>query len=365
MPRQLPAGVPGFVGRWAELAQLDRFAAQARRPNATTVGLVTGIAGAGKTALAVYWAHQIKRRFPQGQLYADLHGYAPSPPVSPQQVLDAYLTNLGIAPGAAPTDLDAKAALYRSLLDGRRLLILLDNAVDPQQVRPLLPAAPGCLVLITSRSPLTGLVARDRAYRVDLDVLAPPEAVALLASFIGKRRVAAEPAAARQLAQLCGWLPVALCAAGERVAASPRTPLARIVADLTAAGNPLDLLDTAGDRRAAVRAVLSWSYQRLPPQAARLFRALGARPTGQIDPYEAAGLVGTGPRMAGQLLEWLVAVGLIQRTQPDRYRIPALVRAYAAEQACRHRDQVPPRPVRPPRRPGPVPAPAPAPPAHH
>lgn len=356
-PRQLPAGVPGFVGRKPELARLNDFAAAARQPGAPTVGLVTGIAGCGKTALAVHWAHQMKRRFPQGQLYADLHGYAPTAAVAPHRVLDAYLLSLGVPAAGLPADLDAKAALYRSLLDGRRLLILLDNAADSQQVRPLLPGTPGCLVLVTSRSPLTGLVAHDRAVRIELGPLAPPEAVALLAGFIGKRRIAAEPAAARRLAELCGHLPVALCAAGARVADDPRSPLARIVADLTAADDPFDLLEATGDHRATVRAVFSWSYRRLSPPAARLLRALGERCRDHIDRSEAAGLVDTSPHRAGRLLEQLAAVGLLQPERPHRYRVPRLVRAYAAERARRH-------PLRQPRRPDPVPAPAPAPRAH-
>jgi transcriptional regulator with XRE-family HTH domain len=333
-PRQLPGDVAGFVGRAEQLAELDRLLSRGHRTR-TTLMAVVGAAGVGKTALAVHWAHWVRRRFPHGQLYVDLGGHGPASPLPPGQALDAFLASLGVATSGLPPDLDARSARFRSLLHGRRLLIVLDNAAHPQQVRPLLPAAPGCLVLVTSRDALTGLVAHDRACRMTLDVLPMDEAVALLAGFVGRARVAAEPAATRQVAHLCDRLPVALCAAGVRAAASPSTTLASFAAELAVAERRLDMLDTGGDRRTAVRAVLSWSYRRLRPAPARLFRLLARHQGGDIDPHAAAELAGTDPDRAGRLLDQLAAAHLLQRVRPGRYRVPGLVRAYAAERAFR------------------------------
>jgi transcriptional regulator with XRE-family HTH domain len=336
VPRQLPADLPGFVGRTTELAWLDRLLELAKRTSTVVIAVVTGTAGVGKTALAVHWAHRVKNRFPHGQLYADLHGFGPEPPAAPQRVLDGYLAGLGVRPTGIPRDLDAKAALYRSLVDGQRLLVVLDNAASPQQVRPLLPAASGCLVVVTSRNALTGLVARDRAQRTYLEVLPLPDAVALLAGFLGDARVAAEPAATSELARLCACLPVALCAAGERAAARPTDEVAGLVKELATAENRLDLLDAGDDRVAAVRTVFSWSYQRLPPDAARLFRLLGGRPHLDLDRQAVAALAGTGPEEAGRLIDVLLTGNLIQRERPGRYRLHELLHAYAGECARRH-----------------------------
>jgi hypothetical protein len=270
---------------------------------------------------------------PHGQLYADLRGYAPDPPAPPDEILDAYLAGLGVPVAEIPINLDAKAALYRSLLHDRRLLIVLDNATSPQQVRPLLPGTPGCLVVVTSRDDLTGLAARDRAHRIQLGLPPPAEAVALLAGFVGSARVVAELSAARQLARLCAYLPVALCAAGERAAAGPGSTLAGLVAELTDVEARLDLLDAGGDRRTAVRAVFSWSYQQLPPAAAKLFRLLGQHCPADIDPASAARLAGVHPQLAGRLLDQLASANLLQRERAHRYRLHELLRAYAAEQA--------------------------------
>lgn len=336
VPRQLPADVPGLTGRQAALTELDRLRETGARSATMVITVLTGTPGVGKTALAVHWSHRVKQLFPDGQLYADLRGHSPEPPMHPGQVLDGYLAGLGVPPGRIPSDLDAKAALYRSHLDGRRLLVVLDNAACPQQVRPLLPAEPGCLALVTSRDTLTGLVARDRAHRVTLDVLPLDDAITLLAGFLGPARVAAEAAAARQLALLCACLPVALCAAGERAAARPHATLASIVTDLVTADHRLDLLDVGGDGPAAVRAVLSWSYDRLPADAARLFRLLGLHPGPALDRYGVAALAGTDPAPAGRLIDILLAANLLQPHREDSYRLHEVLRLYAAECAHRH-----------------------------
>ncbi|HEY8473021.1 MAG TPA: helix-turn-helix domain-containing protein [Natronosporangium sp.] len=332
VPRQLPADVPGFIGRRTELAHLDQLlTARAGRSATVTIAAITGTAGVGKTALAVHWAHRARHRFPHGQLYADLRGFSPDPPVPPERILDGYLTALGVPPQHLPPDLDSKAALYRSLLDGKRMLVVADNAVSPEQIRPLLPAAPGCLVLVTSRNAMTGLVARDRAHRFSLDVLPVNDSVALLAGFLGEDRITAEPSAAVEVARLCACLPVALCAAGERAAAQPELTLADLAKELVASDRRLDLLDAGDDRRTAVREVFSWSYRRLLPDAARLFRALGRYQHTWLDRSTVAKLAGVPLEEAGRLVETLVSASLLQLDRPDHYRLHDLLRAYATE----------------------------------
>jgi predicted ATPase len=212
------------------------------------IAAVDGTTGVGKTALALHWAHRVKSRFPDGSLYADLHGYGPGQPADPSRVLDGFLAALDVAPTKIPPEADAKAALYRSLLDERHMLVVLDNAANPQQVRPLLPGSPGCLVLVTSRGTLTGLVARDRAQLIHLDVLPADDAVALLAEFIGADRVKAQPGPARRLALLCAHLPVALCAAGARAAIAATRDLEDLADELADQQRRLDLLDAGGFR---------------------------------------------------------------------------------------------------------------------
>jgi transcriptional regulator with XRE-family HTH domain len=336
LPRQLPPDVPEFIGRHRDLAALDGLLTTAERLPAMALALVTGTAGVGKTALAVHWAHRMRHRFTHGQLYVDLSGFAPGAPMPPERILDAYLSALGVPAAQAPSGLDPKAALLRSLLDGRRLLMVLDNAADPQQVRPLLPATAGSMVVVTSRDAMGGLEARDRARRIHLDVLPVASAVRLLAGFVGEARTGAEPIAARQVARLCCCLPVALCAAGQRVAARPGSTLGGLVAELSGAANRLDLLTAGNDGRAAVRTVLSWSYRRLPADAARVFRLLGCGSADDIDPDKVAALADVEIEQAARLIEALVSANLLRRHGPDRYRMLDLWREYAAELAGRH-----------------------------
>jgi transcriptional regulator with XRE-family HTH domain len=332
VPRQLPADIPGFVGRTTELAALGRLVEAARRAPTVVITAITGTAGVGKTALAIHGAHQVKHRFAHGQLYADLRGFGPERPASPERILDGYLAALGVPPSGLPTDLDAKAALYRSLLDGQRLLVVLDNAASAQQIRPLLPATPGCLVLVTSRNSLTGLVARDRAHRIGLDVLPVNDSVALLAGFLGGARITAEPTAAVELARMCACLPTALCAAGERAAARSHATVASLAKELATAEHRLDPLDAGDDDRGtALREVFSWSYRRLPPDAARLFRLLGRYAGPYLDRSIVATLAGTEPAEADRLVDMLVAASMIQPEHPDRFRLHDLLRAYARE----------------------------------
>ncbi|MGQ0774796.1 MAG: ATP-binding protein [Pseudonocardiales bacterium] len=344
VPAQLPADVDAFTGRTRELAKLDRLlAGVADRPaaegrpatpggasTAVVITAVSGTAGVGKTALAVRWAHRVRDEFPDGQLYVNLRGYDTEAPLSASEALGGFLRALGLAGPDIPVDVDERAAAYRSLLDERRMLVVLDNASSVDQIRLLLPGAASCLVLVTSRDSLAGLVARHGATRLDLDLLAPQEAVALLRALIG-RRVQDEPAAAATLARQCAWLPLALRVAAELAAARPDTSLAELVAELGNEQRRLEWLDAGGDPRTAVRGVFSWSYQRLPAQAARVFRLLGLHPGPDLDAYAAAALTDRTRDQAQHLLDLLVRGHLLAPIKPGRYGMHDLLRAYATQ----------------------------------
>jgi DNA-binding SARP family transcriptional activator/Tfp pilus assembly protein PilF len=336
VPRELPADVSAFTGRAAELAELDRLLASPAHRNeaaAAVISAVSGTAGVGKTAVAVHWAHQAAGRFPGGQLYVNLRGYDPAQPVTPADALAGFLRSLGVAGQDIPAEEADRAARYRSLLAGRRMLVVLDNARSAEQVRPLLPGDPACAVVVTSRDALAGLVARDGARRLDLDLLPLQDAVSLLRALIGAR-VDADPAAAAVLASRCCRLPLALRVAAELAAARPAVPLADLAGELADRQRRLDLLDAGGDPRCAVRAVFSWSCRHLDAGAARAFRLLALHPGPDLDPYAAAALTGTTPAEAGQLLDQLARAHLIQPARPGRYGMHDLLRAYAGELAA-------------------------------
>ncbi|ROP47820.1 tetratricopeptide repeat protein [Streptomyces sp. PanSC9] len=338
-PAQLPPAVAHFSGREEQLTELTECLLITDGPQAGTaavVSAVSGVAGIGKTALAVRWAHQVRDAFPDGQLYVDLRGYDPDEPVSAAQALSGFLSALGVPGQEIPLRLDDRAARYRTAVDGRRLLVLLDNAASAAQVRPLLPGSPTCKVVITSRDSLSSLVSLHGAHRVVLDVLSPDEAFALLRSLIGPR-VDADHAAAAGLAEQCGRLPLALRVAAELALSRPLEPLARLVEELRDERRRLDLLDSGdGDPRAAVRAVFSWSYDRLPEQAARVFRLLGLHPGTDADVYAAAALTGETVERARRSLDVLSRAHLVRRSGPGRHAMHDLLRAYAAELASRH-----------------------------
>jgi DNA-binding SARP family transcriptional activator len=334
-PRQLPATVTDFTGRTAELAalagMLDRGSEET--PGTVVISAIGGTAGVGKTALAVYWAHQVAQRFDDGQLYANLRGFGPAGvPATPAEAIRGFLDALGVAPERIPADPDAQAGLYRSLLAGKRMLIVLDNAHDEQQVRPLLPASPGALVIVTSRSQLAGLAATDGARLLTLDVLTAAEAIQMLTARIGARRAAAEPQALGDIADLCAHLPLALAVAAARAHAQPRLPLAALAAELRETATRLDALDT-GDPATSVRAVFSWSYRQLSPGAAGTFRLLGIHPGPDITAPAAASLAGIPPAQARHLLAELTRAHLLTEHRPGRYTLHDLLRAYAAEEA--------------------------------
>ncbi|WP_328475066.1 tetratricopeptide repeat protein [Actinoplanes sp. NBC_00393] len=330
-PAQLPAAVSAFTGRIDLLKRLDELADDTR---AMALAAITGTAGVGKTALAVHWAHQARDRFPDGQLYVDLRGFAAAPPVRPVEALTGFLTALGVPAEQIPVEPDSAAALFRSTLAGRRVLVVLDDATGVDQVRPLLPGTPGCLVLVTSRHRLGGLVARDGARRFALDVLTEDEAGVLLDRLIGPERVAAEADAAARLCRLCAYLPLAL-----RIATAELTgDLADQVARLSA-GDPLGALAVEDDPDTAVRVAFDASYTVLDPVERRLFRLLGLVPAVHTTAAAAAALTGLPQPRAAALLNRLAAAHLLDRPATDRYTWHDLLRTYAAERA--HAEEAP------------------------
>jgi len=327
-PRQLPAEGGCFTGRAADLARLDGMLSSGPADTAIVISAIVGTAGVGKTALALHWAHRIRDRFPDGQLYVNLRGYSLAEPVRPIDALGGFLRALGVPGERIPVELAEAAALYRSVLADRRVLVLLDNAASAEQVRPLLPAGAGCLALITSRDALAGLVAVDGARRVTLDVLPDGEARGLLASVLGPERVAAEPAAVAELARLCAYLPLAL-----RIAAAnlgERESLAAY-ADRLATGNRLAALQVDGDQRAAVRAAFELSYEGMGEPARRMFRLVGLAPGPDVAVAAAGALAGTTPEEARRLLDRLTAAHLLEAPAAGRYAFHDLLRVYAAE----------------------------------
>ncbi|MGH3904249.1 MAG: ATP-binding protein [Pseudonocardiaceae bacterium] len=336
-PAQLPADVNRFTGRAAELAELDRLLTADQTSGADSTAMVlaavSGTAGVGKTALVLHWAHRVRSEFPDGQLYVNLRGYDPAPPMPVEDALAGFLRALGLARQDIPPEVDECSAAYRSLLDGRRMLVLLDNAASVEQVRPLLPGTRSCVVVVTSRDSLAGLAARHGARRLNLDLLPTEDAVALLRALIGEQ-VEAEPDAAVVLAEQCARLPLALRMVAELVAARPGTRLAGLVDELADEHRRLDLLNAGGDLRAAVRGVFSWSYQRLPADAARAFRLLGLHAGRDFDPHAAAALADTSLERAQHLLDVLARGHLIEFTRSGRYGMHDLLRAYATHLAA-------------------------------
>jgi DNA-binding SARP family transcriptional activator/Tfp pilus assembly protein PilF len=334
LPRQLPAHTPCFVGRLEELGQLDQLLdATGQHPGTAGISVITGTAGIGKTTLAVHWAHRVADRFPDGQLYVNLRGFDPAGvPVRPEEALRGFLDAFEVPSERLPTGLDPRAAQYRSLLAGRKVLVVLDNARDAEQIRPLLPGSPGCFVVVTSRNHLAGLVAREGGRPLALDALSRAEAAALLAGHLGPERAAAEPGAVAALIGFCALLPLALAIVAARAAVNPGASLGMLADDLRDAHTRLDSLD-AGDPDSRVRTVFSWSYQHLAVAAARLFRLLGVHPGPHISLAAAASLAGIAPGPAREALATLAGAHLVTERVRGRFGFHDLLRAYAADRA--------------------------------
>jgi len=316
-PRQLPADLATFSGRADELA----WALSMAEPRGTVVvSAIGGMAGIGKSTFAVHWGHKVAARFPDGQLYANLRGFDETErAVDPSDALRGFLAALGVEHTAIPAALDQQAALFRSRSAGRRMLVVLDNVRDEAQARPLLPGSAGCLVIVTSRHQLSGLVAVDGAYPLRLDLLREQEAYALLAMRIGADRLAAEPEATGEIIAFCGGLPLALAIVAARAVTGTACPLAGVAADLR-----LDTL-SGSDPASSVRAVFSWSYRILTPPAARLFRLLSLCPANGVTPATLASLTDAQP------LNELLRAELAVEVAPGRYGQHDLLRAYAGD----------------------------------
>ncbi|MFB9628242.1 BTAD domain-containing putative transcriptional regulator [Nonomuraea helvata] len=347
VPRHLPPDTELFTAREDELAALDRLtlppAGSSPTAHVMAPCVITGTGGVGKTTLAVHWAHRVRDRFPDGQLYVNLQGFGPAHTARPPaEAVRLFLDALQVPSQLIPTTLEAQVGLYRSLLAERRMLILLDNALDSEQVRPLLPNAPGCLALVTSRAELTGLVAAEGARTLSLGLFSPAHSRALLTRRLGVDKVGAEPQAVDDIVSRCAGLPLALAIVAARAHARPAFPLGTLISGLDEGASGADGVDGAdgldsldvfdgGDAATNMRTVFSWSYRALSPDAARLFRLRGLLPAPEISTAAAASLAGISVRHAYRLLTELTRANLAAERSPGRYGWHDLLRTYAEE----------------------------------
>ncbi|MCY1144205.1 NB-ARC domain-containing protein [Actinoplanes sp. Pm04-4] len=323
-PAQLPLGHGGFVGREPVLHTLDEIVTAAQHRPA--VAVVTGGPGIGKTALAVHWAHQARPRFPDGQLFADLQGFnAAAARAEPDELVRGFLEALGTSVERIPRNTTDCYNLYRTMLAGRRVLILLDNAAEAGQVRPLLPTTGGSMAVVTSRHHLTELVAGDGAAPVPIGPCTPAEARALLTARLGAARLATDPQAAAEIVRLCAGMPLALSVVAARAATYPDIALAEVVADLK---------DSAAvNVTADVQAAMSWSYAALSEPAARMFRILGLHPHPEITAEVMASVDRCGIRTARAALDELADANLLIERRPARFVMHDVIHAYAGDVA--------------------------------
>ncbi|MFD3514783.1 BTAD domain-containing putative transcriptional regulator [Streptomyces sp. NPDC058657] len=337
-PAQLPRTLPVFAGRATEGAWLAAVNGGPGGPGpaAAPVVVISGAPGVGKTTFAVHHAHGIAAAFTDGQLFVNLCGFHPhAPAVEPGNALHGFLTALGVPAQRIPEDTEGRSTLFRSLLADRRILLVLDNARDEQQVRPLLPGGAGCLTLITSRSQLPGLVTTDGAKPLTLPLPSEAEAHQALERRLGAERLAAEPAAAADIIRLCGRLPLALAVVAARAELDPSFPLHAIADDLRHTDGGLDAF-TGSDATTDVRAVFSWSYRSLDELTARLFRLLALHPGPHITVPAAAGLAGLPLPRTRRALDALTSSCLVEQPLPGRYGLHDLLRGYAAELTDTH-----------------------------
>ncbi|MFD2414836.1 ATP-binding protein [Amycolatopsis pigmentata] len=336
VPRQLPPAVAHFTNRADEMAVLDQTAVGPEVGEGLPgLVLLTGPGGVGKTALAVAWAVKNRDRYPDGQLYADLRGFSVDGAVRPHEVLGPFLRALGTPPDRVPVELAEQVTLFRSMTVGKRLAVVLDNALSAAQVRVLLPTSPDCLVLVTSRMRLHGLHAEGARF-VDVAPLPPAHAEEFLARSVGSERATGELPQLRELASLCGRLPIALSVAGARLASRPRWTVARVVAELSNEGQRLGRLSVGGD--ASVSAAFDLSYQALPDELAQLYRLASEHPGPEFGAGVAAAAAQISEDNAEDGLQALVDVNLLEEVGPDRYRFHDLVRLHARTQTDADRD---------------------------
>ncbi|MEV0308056.1 ATP-binding protein [Nonomuraea fuscirosea] len=330
-PRQLPVGVAGFAGRTGALEELDRHLDAGA--GGTRICVVTGTAGVGKTSLALHWAHRARGRFEDGELYLNLQGFGPAgDAVDPREALGAFLEAMGVPPRRIPEEQAARAALYRTTLADKRVLVVLDNARDAEQVRWLLPGGPDCGVIVTSRRSLSGLITAEGAGLVTLDLLSRTESRDLLAHRLGRDRIEAAPAATDAIIDACARLPLALAIAAGRAVTSPVLPLDALAADLRRDGGDLGGLST-GDPATSLRLVLARSYDVLPGDVAGLFRLLAVHPGPDLTVAAAASLAGVDEARVSRLLAALLDAHLITEVTHGRYACHDLLRAFALELA--------------------------------
>lgn len=333
IPRQTPVDVQGFEGRRAELADLNAFLERnddLSSSQSAMIVAITGMAGIGKTALATRWIRRIADRFGDGQLWLDLRGYSPNGPITVAQSLGFLLQSLDVQPERVPGNIDGMAALYRSVMDGRRLVLVLDNARDSEHVRPLLPGSSSCLIVVTSRSRLPSLVAREGAYSLNLAPLAVTDAREVLANRVGMERVVNEQGAAARIVHACAGLPLALAIAGARAATKSDHSLEALAAELGDANDALKAL-TIHEADTDVRAVLTWSYDLLSDEAKQLFQLLGLHPGPEISIDAAASLAGIARDRARTLLDELTTANLASEQEASRFAMHDLVAVFAAE----------------------------------
>lgn len=332
-PSQIPTSARHFCGRCTEARTLDRLLANNSEVTNLPVVLISGMAGVGKTTLAVHWADSVREQFPDGNLYVNLRGYDAESPLQPEQVLDSFLRALDVPAERIPLDLDSRAALYRSALKDQCMVVVLDNARTAAQVRPLLPGSGRCAVVITSRSKLSGLVARDDAHRIELDVLDTDAALDLLRRILGPSQVEADLSGAEALIDHCASLPLALRIAADRAAAHPQRSLSELAEELVSESNRMEIFTVDEDDASTVRVVFSWSYNALPAAAQRMFRRLGLHGGTDISLSAAAALTGVTESEARKNLDHLVNAHLLEEPYSKRYQFHDLVRAYANERA--------------------------------
>ncbi|MCW6006481.1 winged helix-turn-helix domain-containing protein [Micromonospora sp. CPCC 205371] len=336
VPRQLPPELPGFAGRRDALATLDKLLAARRAEKGSGVAVVTGIAGVGKTTLVLRWAQRTATNFPDGQLYCDLRGFdSQADPVTPHQAIHGFLVGLGVALRNIPVDVDDRAAMYRSLTAGKRLLVVLDNARSAKQVRPLLTSGPGGFVVVTSRNRLNGLVVSGGAQPVPLGLMPAQEARELLHNRVRLLGIRHDLVAVDEIVRWCAGLPLALAITAARLATGPEPPLAAVTSGLRDPRSRLDLLDD-GDEASSVRAAFSRSYRAVSREATRLFRLAGLQPGPEVSLLTTASLAGMPVRHARQRFAELTDMHLMVETAPGRYALNDLLRIYAREQAEEH-----------------------------